>query len=1364
MAQALAAWGVTTSETLIQALKRPDTSRDGLPDRLDVLREAWYDETMYIPQRRELLLDATLESLSNSRKANKGHQYLLDPRYWNFLQLLLHDEPYKLLHNLAGKYSFLQLASSVFESFDPELWKAMTPVMAQLLRANVRRYGALQIDAVNAVFVDLFRVIPHVYGEQSLSDTCEVTEAMLEYWRPALALGTNAKKTCKLFLSSSLDAFAAAYTHLQDTKADHLRALLSEVLELALFNTNLISSTKAEDSLFEMLKQLADQLVEQSREKFSIFAAAPCFIEQFVHTARQINDTSALTNTMRKGILDTFLIPICSELHAKALSEDYTSTVAQIRFALVELIDELGLWQPSSEEDTWKTLWNQFCSDTLANMRSGSDIATCYATLAALCHTNCDCLYPQHVEILIATMRPSLEGQKAAKKLLEYIFTHYAQQRELLSLMSKLSVAFARLPSTEIEPNHVCRSPLFSRDTIRSLSRCLRESTSHDQVQPLLESLMHSTKQCEDTSTALFQCTCQLLIIAAKNVGLGQEKQSQSTLQSLVEFAERYIRRGLRDTNSRRMLASGLRLRYVVISRAIRLALTDDVAPAAYVFQSQYEQLSQCLSDADPEVVFETFRAILNALEISRLYKVDDSLARTEFKAFAESHLLEILQRTDCECPPWDGQVFGLPAACLPIALWRQLTTRWASVLDEACPGTLGILASYLQFSLQESKPGNVSAMQNELSRIALRNADFLELPEWRSALVKCLMDALSCLDLGKPPTTTISQAQAIQYRAIATMLTTVPLPYIPRETVGQLYLHFAWLDAAWTLQGESVPWTAVKQLLHSLADPQETLAEVVPVASYIEATASLSMSDTTFIESSMQFLCRLLSKQKNQARTVATVIASSSFTTKMGQQMYATIAEWFSSLDPVPLSAQECLRLTKKFTQPKYEDNRNSPSMENFQLQLRVYTALMHLREKLHLEANQSTKEEYSTLLESIRKFCKTTATEHSLSSSTVLSGQSLLAAFIALSSQLNLRNPLIRISMVCATFCASLPDYAQSHFLPQLVAILTLTSADIYAETLESLQLTFTEYDTKGNHDAYGNQNRSALLSVISTLLRHGPSGTSRVASANFSSILVQLPMALQRTPFLASSGVELLENVCNHRALILRSVDVPQILTLISLLIGPSGRGFQQRQKQDASAIFLGIVSTLRAIIRLRKDILGNYLSQLTAVLCQLIPLLESLTRSNIGTSQLRKLAEATPIWLNIVEHPLGAKEAQDLGRLYSEISNKSISLSTLVAHKRKRTNLIEHPNTSESLAHSMSKHVVYILMAYVRTVSQGTTTIATPVRQELQAGLFALCDLVGHYERDAVMKGMLDASSQIIFKSLWSEWERQRYKGS
>ena len=78
--------------------------------------------------------------------------------------------------------------------------------------------------------------------------------------------------------------------------------------------------------------------------------------------------------------------------------------------------------------------------------------------------------------------------------------------------------------------------------------------------------------------------------------------------------------------------------------------------------------------------------------------------------------------------------------------------------------------------------------------------------------------------------------------------------------------------------------------------------------------------------------------------------------------------------------------------------------------------------------------------------------------------------------------------------------------------------------------------------------------------------------------------------------------------------------------------------------------------------------------------------------------------------------------------------------------------------------MSKHAVYMLVAYVRCVTQPATTIAVPLRRELEPGLFALCDMCGDFERDAALKGMLDASGQVVFKALWTEWEHQRYKGA
>ncbi|KAI6138800.1 hypothetical protein BKA82DRAFT_4231072 [Pisolithus tinctorius] len=42
----------------------------------------------------------------------------------------------------------------------------------------------------------------------------------------------------------------------------------------------------------------------------------------------------------------------------------------------------------------------------------------------------------------------------------------------------------------------------------------------------------------------------------------------------------------------------------------------------------------------------------------------------------------------------------------------------------------------------------------------------------------------------------------------------------------------------------------------------------------------------------------------------------------------------------------------------------------------------------------------------------------------------------------------------------------------------------------------------------------------------------------------------------------------------------------------------------------------------------------------------------------------------------------------------------------------------------------------------------------VRRELEPGLFSLCEMLGEYNRDVLM---------TLMKSLWREYEKQRYVG-
>ena len=70
---------------------------------------------------------------------------------------------------------------------------------------------------------------------------------------------------------------------------------------------------------------------------------------------------------------------------------------------------------------------------------------------------------------------------------------------------------------------------------------------------------------------------------------------------------------------------------------------------------------------------------------------------------------------------------------------------------------------------------------------------------------------------------------------------------------------------------------------------------------------------------------------------------------------------------------------------------------------------------------------------------------------------------------------------------------------------------------------------------------------------------------------------------------------------------------------------------------------------------------------------------------------------------------------------------------------------------------------MLTAYVEAVNDPLCFVTSGIRKELQPGLFALCDMLGEHNRDAMMVSALDAGGKATMKVLWKEYEKQRYVG-
>lgn len=93
----LAACGILTSEQLIQILKRNESSSDSISSgaksapKIDILRSAWADDTMYVPRKVELILDCTLDIMTSSAKAgSRVEPKYLEADYWELLLSLIH--------------------------------------------------------------------------------------------------------------------------------------------------------------------------------------------------------------------------------------------------------------------------------------------------------------------------------------------------------------------------------------------------------------------------------------------------------------------------------------------------------------------------------------------------------------------------------------------------------------------------------------------------------------------------------------------------------------------------------------------------------------------------------------------------------------------------------------------------------------------------------------------------------------------------------------------------------------------------------------------------------------------------------------------------------------------------------------------------------------------------------------------------------------------------------------------------------------------------------------------------------------------------------------------------------------------------
>lgn len=187
--------------------------------------------------------------------------------------------------------------------------------------------------------------------------------------------------------------------------------------------------------------------------------------------------------------------------------------------------------------------------------------------------------------------------------------------------------------------------------------------------------------------------------------------------------------------------------------------------------------------------------------------------------------------------------------------------------------------------------------------------------------------------------------------------------------------------------------------------------------------------------------------------------------------------------------------------------------------------------------------------------------------------------------------------------------------------------------------------------------------------------------------------------------------------------------------------------------STATFHAIIATISSLIRLRRDLVVCTLPHLGLILRQLILAIRHL-RPQLGAKQSKMVTNTLPIWVN-AGHALGAEECKALARLLTTLTSKSIV--------RTHHSLPTETQKAESLAKPFSKHAAYVLKAYIDAMNDPLCILPLDLRKELHPGLFSLCDMLSEHSRDAMMASMFDAGGKTTMKTLWKEYEKQKYVG-
>ncbi|KAI6017075.1 hypothetical protein EDC04DRAFT_2870150 [Pisolithus marmoratus] len=192
-----------------------------------------------------------------------------------------------------------------------------------------------------------------------------------------------------------------------------------------------------------------------------------------------------------------------------------------------------------------------------------------------------------------------------------------------------------------------------------------------------------------------------------------------------------------------------------------------------------------------------------------------------------------------------------------------------------------------------------------------------------------------------------------------------------------------------------------------------------------------------------------------------------------------------------------------------------------------------------------------------------------------------------------------------------------------------------------------------------------------------------------------------------------LELIVKHCSDRPAAVHSVDLGSIWSLLSKILS----GTANHNTTTSFATFHCIISIADSLVHLWHDVVIHTLPHLAFVLHRLL-LIAKCGHPKLGAKQSKLVAGMLPSWVS---------------------PSQLLSVAEICAFIAAET------QKAKSLAKPFTKHVGHVLLAYIDCMNDPLCILTPEMWQELEPGLFSLCQMLGKYNRDALMVFSLDSGS-------------------